>query len=308
MALTKVNSILVDGAINTTAAGNVGIGTASPQKKLSVIGTDGASGQTEGNSRTSLFLDNNGANYLSIFTSTSGDGGIFFSDNGLNNGGMVYETSNDALYFRANNAERMRINSSGVGINTAPAGYIGNEQFMVAGTNTAGQYTTTITQAASSPSGGCNLFLAYSNAAPNNTSNSFLICNDNSGVQKLNIYSNGTVSNRTGTYNSLSDLKLKENVVDATPKLDKLMQVQVRNYNLIGDELKQIGFVAQELEQVFPSLVEDVPDYDKNQELTGEVTKMVKTSVLIPILVKAIQEQQTIITDLTTRLEALEAK
>jgi hypothetical protein len=95
------------------SSGNVGIATTNPQKKLSVVGIDGASGQTEGNSRTSLFLDNNGANYLSIFTSTSGDGGIFFSDNGSNNGGMVYETTNDALYFRANNAERMRIASDG---------------------------------------------------------------------------------------------------------------------------------------------------------------------------------------------------
>lgn len=96
------------------SSGNVGIATTNPQKKLSVVGIDGASGQTEGNSRTSLFLDNNGANYLSIFTSTSGDGGIFFSDNGSNNGGMVYETTNDALYFRANNAERMRITSAGL--------------------------------------------------------------------------------------------------------------------------------------------------------------------------------------------------
>jgi len=39
MALTKVDSILVDGAINTTAAGNVGIGTTSPGSKLTVDGT-----------------------------------------------------------------------------------------------------------------------------------------------------------------------------------------------------------------------------------------------------------------------------
>jgi hypothetical protein len=47
MALTKVDSILVDGAINTTAAGNVGIGTASPISNggyggLSLNGTNGA--------------------------------------------------------------------------------------------------------------------------------------------------------------------------------------------------------------------------------------------------------------------------
>jgi len=107
---------------------------------------------------------------------------------------------------------------------------------------------------------------------------------------KLFIYSNGTVSNRTGTYNTISDAKLKENIVDATSKLDKLMAVKVRNYNLIGDELKQIGFVAQELETIFPSLIDNVPDLDENKEPTGEVTKGVKLTVMIPILVKAIQE------------------
>jgi hypothetical protein len=76
------------------------------------------------------------------------------------------------------------------------------------------------------------------------------------------------------------------------------MQLKVRNYNLIGDDLKQIGFVAQEIEEVFPALTE-----------TGKEDgiKSVKTSILIPILVKAIQEQQALITSLTARITALEA-
>ena len=125
--------------------------------------------------------------------------------------------------------------------------------------------------------------------SPNNTSSYFFQCADGTN-SKLFIYSNGTVSNRTGTYNTISDAKLKENIVDATSKLDKLMAVKVRNYNLIGDELKQIGFVAQELETIFPSLIDNVPDLDENKEPTGEVTKGVKLTVMIPILVKAIQE------------------
>ena len=151
------------------------------------------------------------------------------------------------------------------------------------------------------------LIVTYPTVTPNNTSRFFFRGSDSTNT-KIDIYSNGTISNRTGTYNSLSDAKLKENIVDATPKLTKLMDVKVRNYNLIGDELKQIGFVAQELEQVFPNLIDNVPDFDENREPTGEVTKGVKLTVMIPILVKAIQEQQALITALTTRITALEAK
>jgi len=153
--------------------------------------------------------------------------------------------------------------------------------------NTGGDTASNISNtSASTPYG---IALGFTAAAPNNTSQYFLKCYD-TGNNRLFIYSNGTVSNATGTYNTISDAKLKENIVDSTPKLDKLMNVKVRNYNLIGDELKQIGFVAQELEQVFPTLIDNVPDLDENNKPTGEITKGVKLTVMIPILVKAIQE------------------
>ena len=244
------------------------------------------------------FTNQPGTNLLLKSGDGSGTGSSFmsFSTSPAGSSGTTVNTA----------VERMRIDSLGrIGINSAPAAWIGNEQFYVAGSSSlTNQFVGNIAVTSSSPSGACGLFLNFTSAAPNNTSNSYLICNDNSGVSKLNIYSNGTVSNRTGTYNSLSDVKLKENIVDATPKLDKLMQTQVRNYNLIGDDLKQIGFIAQELEQVFPGLVEDVPDFDSENNLTGESTKMVKTSVFIPILVKAMQELKAENDALKVRLDA----
>jgi hypothetical protein len=128
------------------------------------------------------------------------------------------------------------------------------------------------------------------------------------GARKFYVYGDGTVQNSTGTYATISDAKLKENVVDAKPQLTKLMQTRVVNYNLIDDDLKQIGWVAQELEQVFPNMVFESPDKSPEGEDLGTTTKGVKLTVFIPILVKAIQEQQALIQDLTTRLAALEAK
>jgi hypothetical protein len=132
---------------------------------------------------------------------------------------------------------------------------------------------------------------------------------------KFLIQASGTCLNATGTYGTYSDAKLKENIVDASSKLEKIMDLQVRNYNLIGDDLKQIGFVAQEFEQVFPSMVEETVDKDADGVELGTTTKAIKTTVLIPVLVKAIQELKTLvdtqsstITILTDRITALEAK
>ncbi len=74
------------------------------------------------------------------------------------------------------------------------------------------------------------------------------------------IYGNGNIVNANNSYGAISDIKLKENIVDASPKLDKLMQVRVVNYNLIGDDKKQIGVIAQEIEKVFPGVVEETKD------------------------------------------------
>ena len=122
------------------------------------------------------------------------------------------------------------------------------------------------------------------------------------------IRGSGNVENTNGSYGAISDQKLKENIVDATSKLDKVNQLKVRNYNLIGDELKQIGFVAQEIEQVFPSIVSEISDLDEEGNDLGTTTKTVKTSVLIPILVKAMQEQQAMIQELKAELDATKAE
>ena len=66
------------------------------------------------------------------------------------------------------------------------------------------------------------------------------------------VFANGNIANTNNAYSSFSDERKKENIVDATPKLDDLMKVKVRNFNLKGEETKQIGVVAQELEKVFP--------------------------------------------------------
>ena len=135
----------------------------------------------------------------------------------------------------------------------------------------------------------------------------FAVWEDDAGNDKFLVASSGNVLNANNSYGGLSDIKLKENIVDTSNKLEDLKKVQIRNYNFIGDSQKQIGVVAQELEAVFPSMVEESPDLDEDGNDLGTVTKSVKYSVFVPILIKSLQEQQTIIEDLETRIQALEA-
>jgi hypothetical protein len=136
----------------------------------------------------------------------------------------------------------------------------------------------------------------------NGTFNAFAYYNAGAGAYKFKVLDSGTVQNTTGTYTTISDAKLKENVVDATPQLDKLTKTRVVNYNLIGDDLKQIGWIAQELEEVYPNLVFETPDRDKHGVDLGTTTKGVKLTVMIPILVKAIQELKAEVDSLKQQL------
>jgi hypothetical protein len=113
------------------------------------------------------------------------------------------------------------------------------------------------------------------------------------GIVSMQVLGNGNLVNYNNSYGAISDTKLKENIVDAKPKLDDILKLKVRNFNFINAEEKQIGFVAQELEEVFPSLIEEARNPN-----TDETFKTIKTSVLVPILVKAIQELQAQINEL----------
>ena len=117
--------------------------------------------------------------------------------------------------------------------------------------------------------------------------------------------SNGDVKNSNNTYGSLSDISLKENIVDANSQWDDIKSLRVRNYNFkeeTGHEtFTQIGVIAQEIETVSPGLVSSQPNKDEEGNDLVTVTKAVKYSVLYMKAVKALQEAME-------RIETLEAE
>jgi len=130
-----------------------------------------------------------------------------------------------------------------------------------------------------------------------------------SSQASFRVYSNGNVQNTNNSYGALSDLKLKENIVDAGSQWSDIKALRVRNYNLKkGQTHRQIGLVAQEAEIVSPGLVYESPDRDENDNDLGTVIKSVNYSVLYMKAVKALQEAMERIEQLEASNAAMEAR
>jgi hypothetical protein len=140
----------------------------------------------------------------------------------------------------------------------------------------------------------------------------------------------GNVFSSGGSYLG-SDEKLKENIKPYTGAIDMLRKMNVKTYKYRSDGIYkgmnfnkdiQYGFIAQEVEAVFPEFVKEtshvVHDKDKGKDglsANPEIItfKSLNYNALIPILTQAIKEQQALIdlqnekiNELNKRLEALE--
>jgi len=170
--------------------------------------------------------------------------------------------------------------------------------------NTAGfAHTMKNNRSGTGPSG---LQIEYPNGGDNNNTRHFLACVDAGPSTKCLIDSNGNLRNVNNSYAVLSDVSLKENIVDASSQWDDIKNIKIRNFNWkesSGNETyKQIGVVAQELETVCPNLVE--ANYFNGVD---QGTKYVKSSILYMKAIKALQEAMAKIEVLETKVAALEA-
>tara|TARA_R110002124_G_C8711664_1_gene494957 strand:- start:35 stop:697 length:663 start_codon:yes stop_codon:yes gene_type:complete len=111
----------------------------------------------------------------------------------------------------------------------------------------------------------------------------------------------GQINSTSTSISSLSDERLKENIVDLETGLTEVIALKPRRFDWKGNGNKNVaGFIAQEVETVLPELIGDFLHDDLAD------AKSVKMGDMVPTLVKAIQEQQTLIETLTSRITALE--
>lgn len=271
-------------AVRIDASGNVGIGTSSPTARLTI-----ASGTNEGAVRVG---DN--ATYYGALARVQATDEVRLGS---------YGTSQNLTFYTVS-SERARIDSSG--------------QFFVGTT--------------SNPGGGTSV-AAFSGADVLNVNNTVAGTGSVTSVYfKRNATTVGsiTVTGSATAYVTSSDYRLKENIAPMTGALAKVAALKPVTYKWKIDGSDGQGFIAHELNEVVPDCVSGEKDAVQEQEY--EVTPAVKdeegrviteavmgtrivpkyqgidTSFLVATLTAAIQEQQALITALTTRSTALEER
>jgi hypothetical protein len=138
-----------------------------------------------------------------------------------------------------------------------------------------------------------------------NTDYSFVYYSKGASAYRFYVGGGGTVYATNTTISAISDQRLKENIQDLDVGLDKIMALKPRKFDWKAGKGKDIkgdrGWIAQEFEQVFPDMI----DTWKDEAPEGEEPYKSVRADLIPVLVKAIQEQQAIIEQLKADVAAL---
>jgi hypothetical protein len=298
------------GQVYKDASGNVGIGTSSPTFKIQAQGNTPAYFGADATAGTQIgyaaALPSNSAScFVGWIPDTVGTGGV--------NGDLAIQPRTSAganiRFFTGSTSatERARIDSSG--------------NLLVGATSTINARKTLV---------------AYSDV----TNNGFGINETTgaSGTQFQAFFSNGTscgAITRVGatsavTYGTSSDYRLKKNILPMVGALEKVLALKPCTYTWKNCDIDSQGFIAHELAEVCPDAVQGEKDALEEEEyevtpavkdeeggtVTGAVMgtrtapkyQSIDTSFLVATLTAAIQEQQTLITALTARITALEAK
>jgi hypothetical protein len=266
--------------------GKVGIGTTAPAATLDVGGglmadptilIDSATGGDP-----TLIFDTGATNRTAL---------IRFKDQGSTAGGfMKYEHNGDKLNIGAGSTAGVTLsvgdNKIGIGL-TDPR----NDMWMTSATsNTTDRW-------------------GFGGGSSGTSKVWYTINQNNAGVY---------VGFGNTSWTAHSDERIKDNIVSLGTVLPDLMNMRCVKYNRFGDDganKTKIGFIAQDWETRFPEVIDEMSglvieddgtlSMDDDSDSTT-IAKGLSYTETIPVLLKAIQEQQTIIEDLKSRITTLE--
>jgi hypothetical protein len=274
------------------SSGNVGIGLNNPSDYNASL-------------NNLVVGDLSGDNGITIVTNPLNVGSMLFADaasaSDNTRGGMQYNHSVDSLYLRVNNTVPFYLNSDGKltlgtgtvyvptggGVVEATIQHISNDRVSIVVNNPN----------SGTDAGAAIIFATYgqdwiiegeSIAAGRRFK--FMIGN----TILMHLISNGNMT-IGGTLTENSDISLKENIKPLESQLEIVSKLNPVSYNKIGQEEKEIGFIAQEVEEFLPELV-----------FEDDGLKSLSYSRMNAVLVKAIQELKADNDSLKARIETLE--
>ena len=270
-----------------------------------------------------IFKGNDGGGIITALTLDMSDAGtaifnhdISLADNGRANFGssadfQIYHDSSNAylrnelsdsdIIFQVNDGGsqvevgRFDASSRGMAVGTYNSSGL---HTMVVGGATGGN--ATFKAGNTSTSGNTTCILAFMDGSGSATSSSAFLQGYN-GANNFYLLGNGT-------HTFTSDENAKKNIETTRDGyLEDLARLRVVKYNWKHEEdgaNKELGLIAQEVEEVFPNLV--MEDFDPQIEDGQRRNKMIKTTVLPFMFLKALQEANTKMTALEARITELE--
>ena len=265
------------------SSGNFGVGVTSVLAKTQIqVGDVMPAGS--GNMNTGVVIQQGGAGQAMNLGSSSTNAYSWINSAYSNNSGIAAP-----LVLMTGASERMRIDSSGnllVGV-TSPID--GSHSFRSTSDGSAAG--------------------AFYRPTANTVAGVASFWSNVSSTQSLRAYfaANGGLYNFSANNVNLSDRREKTNFEPSEDYLAKICAIPVQTFNYINEESdgKTLGVVAQDVQAVAPELI---TESNWGTEEEPKMRLSIYQTDLQYALMKCIQEQQAIITDLKLRIEALEAK
>jgi hypothetical protein len=310
-----------------TVAGNVGIGTTAPDAKLSIVRTPGNDGLKITTSGTETYtgwllnIDNSeAANLLMVGTSdnglmAAGNSNLIFGEVENGTTGVTVDGKAATSRFYGRSSDNIPLAILGKPTQTAPyftvsssgpfTGDTTADIFIIDSNGYIGIGTTSPTAPLSV--GGASSILSNISGDITITPNQNLILSQgNLGIGTTDPGYTLTVVGTSWTTNNAwsgSDLRLKQNIQPISDALNKVLQLGGVSYQWKTSEFPQssfddkihLGLIAQDVEKIVPELVTMGPDGYKGLDYNG----------FAPLLIGAVQEQQSQLTSLSGQLSSL---